>query len=116
MERNYFPSTFALFTTTNRDLQSAVNEGKFRQDLFYRLNVFPIQSPAVRERRDDIPLLAGYPIERFASRSGKKIQQIAKRTGLRPNFSRPIHMRRVPSSAVPKQRIVSNSVALMDIV
>jgi len=57
-----------------------VAEGTFRQDLFYRLNVFPIRIPALRERVDDIPLLVGYLIDRYAQKAGKKIRNINKKT------------------------------------
>jgi formate hydrogenlyase transcriptional activator len=57
-----------------------VGESTFRQDLFYRLNVFPIRIPALRERVDDIPLLVGYLIDRYAQKAGKKIRNINKKT------------------------------------
>jgi formate hydrogenlyase transcriptional activator len=69
-----------VLAATNRDLPAAVAAGTFRQDLFYRLNVFPIQMPALRERVDDIPLLVAYLIERYATKAGKKIRTITKQT------------------------------------
>jgi PAS domain S-box-containing protein len=69
-----------LVAATNRDLPAAVAAGSFRQDLFYRLNVFPIAVPPLRERADDIPLLVEYFVGRFAKGAGKNIRHIAKQT------------------------------------
>jgi formate hydrogenlyase transcriptional activator len=65
-----------VIAATNRDLNQAVAEGRFRRDLFYRLNVFPILMPPLRQRRDDIGLLAHYFVGRFASRIGRRIERI----------------------------------------
>jgi PAS domain S-box-containing protein len=69
-----------VLAATNRDLNAAVDSGSFRRDLFYRLNVFPIQIPPLRERIDDIPVLVEYLIERYAKKSGKRITSIRKST------------------------------------
>jgi len=69
-----------VVAATNRDLKAAVEAGTFRLDLFYRLNVFPVRVPSLRERRDDIPLLAKYFIERYARSTGKKIKNVDRKT------------------------------------
>jgi len=69
-----------LIAATNRDLPAAVADGTFRQDLFFRLNVFPIAVPSLRERVDDIPLLVEYFVGRFAKEAGKNIRHIGKQT------------------------------------
>jgi transcriptional regulator with GAF, ATPase, and Fis domain len=69
-----------VIAATNRNLHAAIDAGTFRSDLFYRLNVFPIEMPPLRKRREDIPLLVEYFIHRYASKMGKKIRRIDKKT------------------------------------
>ena len=69
-----------VIAATNKDLQREVSEGRFRMDLFYRLNVFPVQVPPLRDRVSDIPALVYYFAARFAHRTGKKITHIEKRS------------------------------------
>jgi PAS domain S-box-containing protein len=69
-----------VIAATNRDLKAVVEAGIIRSDLFYRLNVFPIAIPPLRERKEDIPMLVQYFIDRYASKAGKKIRSINKKT------------------------------------
>jgi formate hydrogenlyase transcriptional activator len=69
-----------LVAATNRDLTEMVKQGQFRSDLYYRLNVFPIRIPPLRERSEDIPLLVHYFMEKYARRMGKRVETVPKAT------------------------------------
>jgi len=74
------PIDVRVLVATNQDLEAAVSAGTFRQDLYFRLDVFPIRVPSLRERAEDIPLLVEYLIERYATKAGKRIRKISKST------------------------------------
>ena len=69
-----------VISATNCDLQAAIADGAFRSDLYYRLNVFPIKLPPLRDRKEDVPLLVNYFVDRYAKRAGKKIEHIEKKS------------------------------------
>ncbi len=69
-----------IIAATHRDLASMIREEKFREDLFYRFNVFPIEIPPLRERREDIPLLVNYFVSKFSRRMGRRVTCISKTT------------------------------------
>ena len=97
-----------VIAATNRDLQGAIDDGTFRGDLFYRLNVFPIEMPALRQRREDIPLLVEYFIDRYSSKAGKKIRGIEKSTLARlKSYSWPGNIREL-------QNVIERSVVLCE--
>ena len=69
-----------VIAATNRDVKAAIEAGDFRSDLFFRLNVFPIETPPLRKRKEDIPLLVEYFIDRYARKTGKSIKRVNKRS------------------------------------
>lgn len=69
-----------VIAATNRDLDKAIREARFRADLYYRLNVFPIQVPSWRERREDIPQLTMFFLTRFAKKFGKRLDRVSQDT------------------------------------
>jgi formate hydrogenlyase transcriptional activator len=97
-----------VVTATNRDLPAAIAAGTFRSDLFYRINVFPIHIPPLRERKADIRLLVEYFIDRFSSKTGKKIRRLDRRSLDRlQNYPWPGNIREL-------QNIIERSVIICD--
>jgi len=97
-----------VIAATNRDLQAVIEAGSFRSDLFYRLNVFPIEVPPLRERKEDIPILVEYFIRRYASKLGKKIRSTSRKTlDLLQSYSWPGNIREL-------QNVIERSIILYD--
>jgi transcriptional regulator with GAF, ATPase, and Fis domain len=97
-----------VLAATNRHLENAIADGTFRTDLFYRLNIFPMQIPSLRERVDDIPLLVEYFVERYAKKVGKKFKNISKKTyDLFQSYGWPGNIREL-------QNVVERAVILCD--
>jgi transcriptional regulator with GAF, ATPase, and Fis domain len=97
-----------LIAATNRDLHDAIADGSFRSDLFYRLNVFPIEVPPLRDRLEDVPLLVDAFIQKFSTRMGRRIRGVDRRTmDLFLSYSWPGNIREL-------QNVVERAVILSD--
>src|SRR6516165_2328250 len=97
-----------VVAATNRNLEAAIAAGGFREDLFYRLNVFPLEVPPLRQRKEDIPLLVDYFVDRYASKAGKRITGIDKRSlDLLRSYSWPGNIREL-------QNVIERSVIVCD--
>ena len=97
-----------MIAATNRDLQAAISAGSFRSDLFYRLNVFPIEVPSLRERREDLSLLVEYFIDRYARKAGKNIKRVNRKTlELLQSYPWPGNIREL-------QNVIERSIILCD--
>ena len=101
-----------VIAATNRDLVKLIREGKFREDLFYRLNVFPIALPPLRDREGDVPLLVHLLVTRFAARVGVRIESVGKATLERLNrYSWPGNIREL-ENVLERAVILSNGPTL----
>jgi transcriptional regulator with GAF, ATPase, and Fis domain len=97
-----------VIAATNRNLQSAIVAGNFRRDLFYRLNVFPIEMPPLRERRGDIPALVDYFVDRYAKKLGKRI------CGVNRNTMELLQSYRWPGNIRELQNVIERSVIVCE--
>jgi two-component system response regulator PilR (NtrC family) len=95
-----------VIAATNKDLEKEIAEGRFREDLFYRLNVIPIHLPPLRERRDDIPLLARAFLDRYAKSMNKKIE------GIEPEAMRRLEVYEWPGNVRELENTIERAVAL----
>jgi formate hydrogenlyase transcriptional activator len=102
------PVDIRVIAATNCDLSAKIRSGKFRSDLFYRLNVFPIQAPPLRARREDILMLAKYFVDRYAAKAGKRISSLDKRSvALLETYDWPGNIREL-------QNVIQRAVILCD--
>jgi PAS domain S-box-containing protein len=98
-----------VIAATNRDLESAIAAGTFRSDLFYRLNVFPIELPPLRKRREDIPLLVSYFVNRYARKTGRHFTVVDKKSmGLLEAYAWPGNIREL-QNVIERSVIVSET-------
>jgi transcriptional regulator with GAF, ATPase, and Fis domain len=103
-----FQTDVRVVAATNRNLETAIAEGRFRDDLFYRLNVFPIEVPPLRQRKEDIPLLVEYFVDRYSGKAAKKITGINKRSmELLQSYAWPGNIREL-------QNVIERSVIICD--
>ena len=97
-----------VVAATNRNLEEAVAAGAFRADLFYRLNVIPVEMPSLRQRREDIPLLVEYFVDRYSRNAGKRIKRVSKKSlALLQSYDWPGNIREL-------QNVIERSVILAD--
>ena len=98
-----------VIAATNRDLEAAIESGKFRSDLFYRLNVFPVELPPLRKRSEDIPLLVTYFLNRYARKAGRQFTAVDKRSlDLLQSYAWPGNIREL-QNVIERSVIVSES-------
>jgi DNA-binding NtrC family response regulator len=97
-----------VIAATNRDLEKEIAEGRFRHDLYYRLHVFPINVPALRDRREDIPLLTDHFINMFAERTGKNIKGVA------PEIQKKLNLYHWPGNVRELQSLIERSVVITE--
>ena len=95
-----------VIAATNKDLEKEISEGRFREDLFYRLSVIPIHLPPLRERREDIPLLAREFLGRFTASMGKKVE------GIEPEAMRRMEVYDWPGNVRELENTIERAVAL----
>jgi DNA-binding NtrC family response regulator len=95
-----------IIAATNRSLNNLVEEGKFREDLYFRLNVIPIHIPALRDRKEDIPLLSSYFLHKFSEKSGKKISRIS------PNAMQILMTHQFPGNVRELENLIERAVVL----
>jgi formate hydrogenlyase transcriptional activator len=101
-----------VIAATNRDLPKAIREGEFRADLFYRLNVFPVELPPLRERQQDIPLLVQFFVQKYAGRVGRRLESVGQQTMARLTaYSWPGNIREL-ENIVERALILSSSPVL----
>jgi len=97
-----------IISATNKDLYQAMRDGRFREDLYYRLNVFPIHLPALRERRDDIPLLVQHFIRKYARKMGKRVR------GIEPSALEQLMDYDFPGNVRELENMIERAIVLLD--
>ncbi len=103
-----------IIAATNRDLGKAIQHDSFRRDLYYRLSVFPIHVPPLRDRAEDIPLLIEYLTQRYAAKMGKKITRVSRRTiDLLTTYDWPGNIREL-QNVIERAVILSDSTLSVD--